>query len=83
MVRHKAELHYPAAARGLGLGEQGCIAPVLIGPGGVPEDVPVKGCPAVFHPSTVDSLLRWRWRPLRIGGSSLPVQTRIRVVFRE
>lgn len=60
-VLHRVKPINPEAARGQRPAQ--CVAVVHIGPDGAPTDVEVSRCPEVFHASTVEALLQWRWLP--------------------
>lgn len=81
-AKRRVEPRYPEAARALHLGEQRCRARVSIGADGVPTDVEVSGCPAVFHPDTEVAIRGWRWWPPRVDGRPAAVVTTIVVVYR-
>lgn len=81
-ARRKVEPRYPDAARALALGEQRCLARVEIDPEGVPVDVTVQNCPAVFHDETERALRAWRWYPVRLEGRKIGAVTTIAVVYR-
>lgn len=82
-VKKRVDPRYPPAARGLGLSTQRCIATVEIDTQGVPTRVNVDSCPKVFHPSTEEALLKWRWYPYKIDGERVDVSTKIAVVYKE
>lgn len=82
-VRRRVLPVWPAAARGLGLGEQLCTAQLVIDATGLPTAVEVHGCPALYHPNVKRALLEWRWYPPRVLGARREVQTTLLVRFRE
>ncbi|MEQ1570793.1 MAG: hypothetical protein ABMA64_34510 [Myxococcota bacterium] len=81
-VKRRVQPRYPESARALDLGEQRCAATVRVDAEGVPFEVVVEDCPAVFHAQTRESLLAWRFWPARDGRVRIPAQTRISVVYR-
>ncbi|MCB9682968.1 MAG: hypothetical protein H6733_15995 [Alphaproteobacteria bacterium] len=82
-VRSRSELDYPVAARGLGLGEQVCRAHVRLSDRGVPVDVRVEACPAVFQARVVEGLSSWRWYPAKARGQRVPSTFTVKVRFVE
>ncbi|MCB9664942.1 MAG: energy transducer TonB [Alphaproteobacteria bacterium] len=81
--KRKVEPRYPMAAKGMGLGEQRCIAEVHIDADGVPTRVSVDRCPKVFHAGTEEALLKWRSYPYKLDGEKITVSVKIAVVYRE
>jgi hypothetical protein len=73
---------YPEPARALNLGDQKCLARVFIDEEGVPYDVSVDACPKVFHDSTREALLKWRWYPPKDGKNKCKAQTTIAVIYK-
>lgn len=90
-VVHHAELRriraidprYPKAAQGMGLGRVTCDARVVIDERGVPADVDVTGCPALFHAEIRAAVLKSRWASPRFDGERRRVQTLLRFHFQE
>jgi outer membrane biosynthesis protein TonB len=82
-VKKRVEPTYPAAARGLGLGEQRCKVTVDIDAEGVPTRVAIDGCPKVFHPETEQAIYKWRWYPFKSEGVKAAAQFTIMVKYRE
>ncbi len=72
---------YPKNARAMNLGEQRCKARVQIDATGRPYDVVVEDCPAVFHASTKEALLKWRWYAPRDGRRKVAAQTVIAITY--
>ncbi|MCB9679327.1 MAG: energy transducer TonB [Alphaproteobacteria bacterium] len=73
---------YPKAAKKQHLGEERCLAKVLIGNDGVPFEVTASECSEAFHPALQDALMRWRWAPPECEGESVKGQTTIGVTFK-
>lgn len=81
--RKHPDPQYPASARGLGLGEQMCLATLQFDARGAVERVQVDGCARTFHESVQRALRLWTVYPPRVGKTKLPSQTRIKVRFVE
>lgn len=81
-VRRRVNWEYPKAAAELNLGDQRCLAKVYIGEDGVPYDVEVDACPRVFHETTRQALLKWRWYPPKDGRERFKAQTTIGVNYK-
>jgi hypothetical protein len=70
---------YPRAARGHP--PVSCRGELSIDPNGVPTDVVVEGCPAVFANPAGDALLRWRAQPILIDGAAVSIKATVIVNF--
>jgi hypothetical protein len=66
----------------MNLGDQRCVAEVQISESGVPTKVVVKDCPKIFHASTVQALMKWRWYPPKDGKQKVKGQTTIAVKYK-
>lgn len=66
--RMLAEPSYPAAARGMNLGEVTCRVRVQIDERGRPEDLQIDSCPQLFHDEVRRAVQRSRWYPFNLGG---------------
>src|SRR6185503_11539683 len=72
---------YPVAATGFGYGAVTCVATVSINDAGVPYNVLVSGCPAVFAEPTREAVRGWRWTPPTKNGVPTASQTVEEVAF--
>lgn len=82
-VKRRVQPAYPAAARGMALGKQTCEVRLSVNDAGVPTAVEVTRCPKVFHETTEEALLGWRWYPLREDGQRFAFRTRMLVTYQE
>lgn len=82
-VLRRVQPDYPAAARGLGLGEQTCLVELVLGGDGKPTRIDVTGCPAPFVQETEEALWRWRWSRPPADFRDVGVRTKMRVRFVE
>jgi TonB family protein len=48
--------------------------------GKVVKAIPVSG-PVVFHDAAVSAVMKWRYKPASVGGTKVPSQTRVTMVF--
>jgi hypothetical protein len=80
-VKRRVYPDYPDAALALSLGEQRCLAEVVLDERGVPVDVTVSGCPAVFDGPTRQALHQWRWYPPKVGSRAVQARTTIAVTY--
>ncbi len=48
--------------------------------GNVTQAVPVNG-PAIFHDAAVTAVKKWRYKPASVGGTNVPSQSRVTIVF--
>ena len=49
---------------------------------GVPTQVRVKSGDATLAQAAVDAVRQWRWRPLKLNGTAVPVETVVSVNFK-
>jgi protein TonB len=81
-VKKRVDPSYPKAARDANLGDQRCLVKVSIGEDGVPYDVKVENCPKVFHAATIESIMKWRWYPPKVGKQKVKAQITIGVNYK-
>jgi len=81
-VKKRIYPEYPEAARELNLGDQRCVAVVVIDEEGVPYEVTVQGCPSVFERPTREAMFQWRWYPPKDGPRRVKARTTIAVTYR-
>ncbi|TNE85915.1 MAG: energy transducer TonB [Deltaproteobacteria bacterium] len=78
----KVSPRYPDQARPLGIDAMTCKARMTIDPSGNPERVEVLDCPEEFHDETVRALMKWRFRPAKVGGTPVRAQFVLRVNYK-
>lgn len=64
-----------AAGNSRSAGDHQCSARVAIDENGVPTRIVVSSCPEVFHQSTVDAVMQWRWVPFQLDQRKIKVET--------
>ncbi len=70
---------YPKAA--MGLGNERCVAEIVIDTKGKPVSVVVTQCDEAFHPETITSLMKWRFRPHKVAGRSVVSRTSVGIKY--
>lgn len=81
-VKKRIDPKYPKAAKDANLGDQRCLVKVKIDETGTPYDVQVERCPKVFHAETVESIMKWRWYPPKVGKEKVKAQITIGVTYK-
>lgn len=81
-VKKRVDPEYPKAARDANLGDQRCLVKVKIDEAGTPYDVQVENCPKVFHTATIESIMKWRWYPPKVGKDKVKAQITIGVNYK-
>jgi hypothetical protein len=72
----------PNAAKQLNMTEERCEIRVFIDEKGVPYDLILGRCPAIYHESTLEALWQWRFYPRREDGVRVKSQFHLVVVYR-
>ena len=81
-VKKRIEPRYPKTAKEANLGDQRCLAKVYIDETGTPYKVLVENCPKVFHASTREAILKWRWYPPKVGKQKVKAQITIGITYK-
>ncbi|MBN2799355.1 MAG: energy transducer TonB [Deltaproteobacteria bacterium] len=81
-VKRRVVPEYPAAAKDLNLGDVDCKARVFIDEEGTPFDIQFEACPRVFHQSTRDAIMKWRWYPAKVNREKVQAQFIINVKYK-
>lgn len=73
-AKRRVAPEYPDQARDMDLGEVSCKVLMTIDERGRTTGVQMKSCPAVFHKSAEQALMKWTFYPAKAGGKSVPAQ---------
>jgi protein TonB len=82
-VKRRVQPDYPSAAESMNLGDVSCRVRVFIDETGVPYNVKIEACPKVFHDTTQQALLKWRWYPAKVDGSKVKAQFLLVVNYKQ
>jgi outer membrane biosynthesis protein TonB len=63
------------------MGEERCIAAVIIDVKGKPKGVEVSGCPSVFHAEVKRAMMAWRFYPYKSGGKAMEATFKMPIRF--
>jgi hypothetical protein len=80
-IKRQVNPEYPETARDMNLGPVDCRVRIFIGEDGAPYDMRFEACPAPFHDSTREAVMRMRWYPYRVNGQKAKAQFVIKFVF--
>jgi hypothetical protein len=73
---------YPQRAFGLDLGEERCVARILVSALGEPSEIHVAECHALYAAEASRALEQWRWDPARgPHGQPVPAMVRVGITF--
>jgi protein TonB len=73
---------FPDAAKQLDIMEQRCQVRFFIDEKGVPYDVKLENCPAVFHDSALEAAWKWRFYPMKVDGQAVKAQFVLSIVYK-
>jgi hypothetical protein len=84
VVKRRVSPAWPADADAdtLGVASVDCRVSVRVDRSGAPTGVDVLDCPAVFHASVREALLRWRWFPAEVDGAPVAASFQLIVRYR-
>ncbi len=72
----------PDAAKQLNMSEERCNVRFFINEKGVPYDVRLETCPAVFHESALEAAWKWRFYPMKVEGKAVKTQFTLAILYR-
>ncbi len=81
-VKKRVKPKMPDAARELNIAEERCQVRFFIDEKGVPYDVKLERCPAIFHESALESAWKWRFWPMKVDGNAEKAQFVLVIVYR-
>ena len=71
---------YPAIAKAAGV--QGAVSlQATISKNGIIENLRVVSGPAMLQQAAIDAVKQWRYKPFRLNGEPVEVETTVNVVF--
>lgn len=83
VVKRRVSPTWPAGADALGVDSVDCRVSVRVDRSGAPTAIDVLDCPAAFHASVREALLRWRWFPAEVDGKAVAASFQLIVRYRQ
>ena len=81
-VKKRVAPKMPDAAKQLNMAEERCQVRFFINEKGVPYDVKLESCPAIYHESALEAAWKWRFYPMKVDGAAIKAQFVLVIVYR-
>ena len=81
-IKRQVKPKFPEAAKQLNISEARCQIRFFIDEKGIPYDVKVETCPAIFRESSLAAAWKWRFYPQKVEGKKQKAQFVLSITYR-